>query len=145
MEWGVWIYEKNLFICFIIIFYVYCSYCCQSKNNNEYSDVNISKVSVSKSSGFGKVNSDFFAVYEDKETLDIFNNAISNAVKRAGIVDIVESEFDLEVIYTDGNKQGYHLWVGGKGQKSTLMNVYDTNTVYSISEEITNQLVDLVK
>ena len=118
---------------------------CQSKNNNEYSDVNISKVSVSKSSGFGKVNSDFFAVYEDKETLDIFNNAISNAVKRAGIVDIVESEFDLEVIYTDGNKQGYHLWVGGKGQKSTLMNVYDTNTVYSISEEITNQLVDLVK
>ena len=60
-------------------------------------------------------------------------------------MDIVESEFDLEVIYTDGNKQGYHLWVGGKGQKSTLMNVYDTNTVYSISEEITNQLVDLVK
>lgn len=118
---------------------------CQSKDSNEYSDVNISKVSVSKSSGFGKVNSDFFAVYEDKETLDIFNNAISNAVKRAGIVDIVEPEFDLEVIYTDGNKQGYHLWVGGKGQKSTLMNVNDTNTVYSISEEITNQLVDLVK
>ncbi len=118
---------------------------CQPKNSNEYSDINISKVSVSKSSGFGKVNSDFFAVYEDKETLDIFNNAISNAVKRAGIVDIVEPEFDLEVIYTDGNKQGYHLWVGGKGQKSTLINVYDTNTVYSISEEITNQLVDLVK
>ena len=118
---------------------------CQSNDSNEYSDVNISKVSISKSSGFGKVNSDFFAVYEEKETLDLFNNAISNAVKRAGIVDIVEPEFDLQVIYTEGNKQGYHLWVGGKGQKSTLMNVNDTNTVYSISEEITNQLVDLLQ
>ena len=63
---------------------------CQSKDSNEYSDVNISKVSVSKSSGFDKVNSDFFAVYEDKETLDIIDNAISNAAKRDGIVDIAE-------------------------------------------------------
>ena len=119
---------------------------CQSKDSNEYSDANISKVSISKSSGFGKVNSDdFFIVYEDKETLDIFDNAISNAAKREGIVDIAEPEFDLQVIYTDGNKQIYHLWVGEKGQKSTLMNVNDTNTVYSISEEITNQLMDLVK
>ena len=118
---------------------------CQSKESNEFSDVNISKVSVSKSSGFDKVNADFFAVYEDKETLDIFNNAISNAVKIPGIVDIIEPEFDLEVIYTDGSKQGYHLWVGEKGQKSTLMNVNDTHTIYSISKEITNQLVDLVK
>ena len=119
---------------------------CQSKNSNEYSDTNISKVSVSKSSGFGKVNSDdFFIVYEDKETLDIFDNAISNAIKREGKVDITEPEFDLQVIYTDGNKEIYYLWIGEKGQKSTLMNVNDTSTVYSISEEITNQLVDLVK
>ena len=118
---------------------------CQSKESNGFSDVNITKVSISKSSGFGKVNSDFFTVYEDKETLDIFKNAISNAVKREGIVDMAEPEFDLEVIYTNGNKQDYHLWVGKKGQKSTLMDVNDTHTIYIISEEITNQLIDLVK
>ena len=118
---------------------------CQSKDRNGFSEVNIMQVSISKSSGFGKVNSNFFIVYEDKETLDIFNNAISNAVKRDGIVDMAEPEFDLKVLYIDGNKQGYHLWVGEKGQKSTLMNVNDTHTIYAISEEITNQLVDTIK
>lgn len=118
---------------------------CQSNDIKGLPDENISKVSISKSSGFGKVNSEFFTVYEDKETLDIFKNAISNAVKLEGIADMAEPEFDIKVVYTDGNKQGYHLWVGEKGQKSTLMNVNDTYTIYSISEEITNQLIDLVK
>jgi len=119
---------------------------CQSKDSNESSDVNITKVSISKSSGFGKVNSDdFYTVYEDKETLDIFKNVITNAVKQEGIVDIAEPEFDVEVIYTDGNKHGYHLWVGEKGQKSTLMDVNDTHTIYLISEDLTNKLINLIK
>ncbi|KOS67967.1 hypothetical protein AEA09_04955 [Lysinibacillus contaminans] len=118
---------------------------CQSNDNNGFADEDLSKVSISKSSGFGKVNSDFYIVYEDKETLDIFKNAITNAVKLEGIADMEEPQFDLKVIYTDRNKQGYHLWVGEKGQKSTLMNVDDTHIRYSISEEITNQLIDLVK
>ena len=118
---------------------------CQSNEHNGLPDGNLSKVSISKSSGFGKVNSDFFTVYEDKETLNIFKNAISNAVKSEGIADMAEPEFDIEVIYTDGNKEDYHLWVGEKGQKSTLMDVNDTHTIYTISEEITNQLIDLVK
>ena len=68
---------------------------CQTNDNNRFLDVNISKVSISKSSGFGKVNSDFFTVYEDSESLDIFKNAISNAIKREGIADMAEPEFDL--------------------------------------------------
>lgn len=118
---------------------------CQSSDSKGLPDENISKVSISKSNGFGKVNSEFFTVYEDKETLEIFKNAISNAVKLEGIADMAEPEFDIKVVYTDGNKQGYHLWVGEKGQKSTIMNVNDTHTIYSISEEITNKLIDLVK
>ncbi|MFJ7405236.1 MULTISPECIES: hypothetical protein [unclassified Lysinibacillus] len=113
---------------------------CQSNES-----VNISKVSISKSSGFGKVNADFFTVYKDKDSLDIFNNAISTAVKREGIADMAEPEFDLKVSYIDGNKQGYHLWLGEKGQKSTIMKVNDTHFTYAISEEITEQLIDLLK
>jgi hypothetical protein len=113
---------------------------CQSNES-----VNISKVSISKSSGFGKVNADFFTVYKDKDSLDIFNNAISTAVKREGIADMAEPEFDLKVSYTDGSKQGYHLWLGEKGQKSTLMKVKDTHITYAISEEITDQLINLLK
>ena len=118
---------------------------CQSNNKNSLPDENISKVSISKSNGFGQVNSDFCTVYEDKATLNLFRNAISNAVKVEGIADMAEPEFDIKVVYTNGNKQGYHLWIGGKGQISTLMNVKDTHSIYSISEEITNQLVILIK
>ena len=119
---------------------------CQSKDSNAHSDTNISKVNISKSSGFGKANTDDFLIeYEDKETLDIFDNAISNAIKRNGIVSIVEPEFDLSVSYTDGDKQVYHLWLGEKGKTSILMNANDTHIIYDISEEVTNQLVDLVK
>lgn len=118
---------------------------CQSNDKSRFSEVNISKVSISKSSGFGKVNANFFTVYKDKESLDIFNNAISTAVKREGIADMAEPEFDLKVSYTDGNKQGYHLCLGEKGQKSTIMKVNDTHITYAISEEITDQLINLLK
>lgn len=114
---------------------------CQS----ELSKVEISKVSISKSNGFGKVNSDFDTVYEDGKTLKFFNDVISSLVKQAGIVNMSDSDFDLELIYTDGTKQGYHLWVGEKGQTSTLMNTDDTHTIYSISEEMTNEIIDLVE
>ena len=116
---------------------------CQSNDNNELNVGDISKVSISKSSGFGKVNRDFFAIYEDNETLELFHNGISNAVKQDGIVDMVEPEYDIRV-YGNGKTNGYHLWIGEKGHKSTIMKISDTHTIYSISEEITNQLIDLV-
>ena len=117
---------------------------CQSNDNNELNIGDISKVSISKSSGFGKVNEDFFAIYEDDEALELFQNAITNAVKQDGMVDMVEPEYDLR-IYENGKTKGYHLWIGEKGHKSTIMKISDTHTIYSISEEITNQLTDLIK
>ena len=116
---------------------------CQSDGKNGKTDVEISKVSISRSRGFGKVNSDFMTVYKNEEALTLFENVISNAVKEPGVVDMPKPEFDLQVIYTDGTSQGYHLWVGEKGQRSTLMNIDDTHAIYSISNEMTNQLIDL--
>lgn len=130
-----------LFVLFLLFILV----ACQTNDNKGFLDVNISKVNISKSNGFGKLNSDFFIVYQDKESLDIFNNAISTAVKREGVADMAEPEFDLKVSYTGGNKQGFHLWLGENGQKSTIMKVNDTHITYSISEEMTDQLIDLLK
>ncbi len=104
----------------------------------------ISKVSISNSKGFDDIHADFFAVYEDEDTLKIFQDVISKAVKQPGIVDMRNPDYDLEVLYTDGNRQGFHLWLGDSGT-STLMNVEDTHTIYSIPEELTRQLIDLVK
>ena len=116
-----------------------------SNANSEESKNEIFKVSISNSKGFGEVNTDFLIVFEDEETLGTFQNSITNAKKREGIVDMIDPEFDLEVIYKDGTKKEYHLWVGEKGGNSSLMNVDNTHAVYSISEEFTNQLISLIK
>ena len=117
---------------------------CQSKIDDETPNDEIAKISLSNSNAIGQINKDFFAVYEDEEALETFQNIFTSAVKQEGIVDIAEPEFDLEVIYKEGNKQEYHLWLGEKDEQSTLMQVEDTHTIYTISEEATNQLIDLV-
>ena len=105
----------------------------------------IVKVSVSESREIGKINTDFFGVYEDEETVDMFEELFEDAVKQDGIVDIVSPEFDIEAELENGNKQQLHLWVGEAGQRSTLMYVEDTNTIYRTSAEHTDWLIGLLK
>ena len=115
---------------------------CQT-NDSDADD--IVKVSVSESREIGKINTDFFGVYEDEETVDMFEELFEDAVKQDGIVDIVSPEFDIEAELENGNKQQLHLWVGEAGQRSTLMYVEDTNTIYRTSAEHTDWLIGLLK
>ena len=115
---------------------------CQT-NDSDSDD--IVKVSVSESREFGEINTDFLYVYEDEETLELFEELFEDAVKQDGIVDIVSPEFDIEAELENGNKQQLHLWVGEAGQRSTLMYVEDTNTIYRTSAEHTDWLIGLLK
>ncbi|AWE07390.1 hypothetical protein DCE79_08400 [Lysinibacillus sp. 2017] len=117
---------------------------CQS-SNSENVIVQIAKVSISKSTGFGKVNSDFFVEYVDQEKLGIFSDAITTASKNVGIADMIDPEYDFTVLDPEGNTEGYHLWLGEKGQLSTLMIVRDTHTTYSISENMTDKLIEVIE
>ena len=115
---------------------------CQT-NDSDSDD--IVKVSVSESREFGKINTDFFGVYEDEETVDMFEELFEDAVKQDGIVDIVSPEFDIEAELENGSKKQLHLWVGEADQRSTLMYVEDTNTIYRTSAEHTDWLIGLLK
>ena len=115
---------------------------CQT-NDSDSDD--IVKVSVSESREFGEINTDFLYAYEDEETLELFEELFDDAAKQDGIVDIVSPEFDIEAELENGNKQQLHLWVGEAGQRSTLMYVEDTNTIYRTSAEHTDWLIGLLK
>ena len=115
---------------------------CQT-NDSDSDD--IVKVSVSESREFGKINTDFFGVYEDEETVDMFEELFEDAVKQDGIVDISAPEFDIEAELENGSKKQLHLWVGEADQRSTLMYVEDTNTIYLTPAEDTNWLIELLK
>ena len=105
----------------------------------------IVKVSVSESREIGEINTDFLYAYEDEETLELFEELFDDAVKQDGIVDIVSPEFDIEAELENGSKKQLHLWVGEADQRSTLMYVEDTNTIYRTSAEHTDWLIGLLK
>ncbi|MEK5431327.1 hypothetical protein MKY88_10685 [Lysinibacillus sp. FSL R7-0073] len=103
----------------------------------------MAKVSISNSVEFGSVHTDCMKGYED--SLNIFHEGMTTAVRNEGIVNMAAPQLDVEVVDTAGNQYGFHLWLGEIGQKSTLMNVKDTHTIYSISEDLTAPLRSLVQ
>lgn len=105
------------------------------------------KVSISASNNIGNLNLDFFAVVDDAETVESLQNIISSANKLAGIVNVSKPNYDLQIIDEQGIEQGYHLWVGKAGQQGMLMlmDVQDSHTVYTISEQSTETLISLIE
>ncbi|WP_078546878.1 hypothetical protein [Litchfieldia alkalitelluris] len=137
--------KNRMLLAFSLVFICFLISGCQLKDSSNLEDEGIFKVSISPSIGFGNVNTDFFAEFNDEHNLEIFNNIISNAVLEKGIVNMAEPEFDIEITFSNGNKQGYHLWVSENGQQSTLMKIENTHIIYSIPKEMTNQLIPIVK
>lgn len=108
-------------------------------------DGEITKVSISKLNNSDATVLDFSGTLNDKEALKTFKDILLDATEEEGIVNMVNPEFSLELTYEDGSKQEFNLWVGKEGQKSSLMKTSDTHTLYTISEEATHELTDLMK
>ena len=113
----------------------------QSEEDNEKLKLvgEISKVSISKSKGNDTT------VFNDDKSIETFNTIFTSAVKEWGIVNMSNPEFYIDVVYSNENKQSFNLWVGKKGEKSTLMRTDDTHTIYTVSEEMTDKLIDLIQ
>ncbi|AXI00526.1 hypothetical protein DV702_12830 [Sporosarcina sp. PTS2304] len=105
----------------------------------------IVNVRISTFTAFDKMNTDVLIGTEEKETLKVMQQAIANAVRQPGIVGMAATDYDIEVVFADGSAQGYHLWLGEKGQKSTIMRVDDTHTIYTVSREMTDQLLEVIQ
>jgi len=124
-------------LCLICIFSLI--FGCQSKDNVSNATSDLKSVSVSKPDGSNEIT------FDDKESLKAFQNIFNSAVKEPGIVDMAPPEFYLEAIYDKENHPSFYLWIGEKGYRSTLMKTEDTHTIYTVSEEKTDKLIELVK
>jgi hypothetical protein len=111
-----------------------------SENNKKLSiDSNFIKISVSNSKGVDEI------IFNDKESIKSFQDIFSSAVKVDGISNMAKPGFYLNVVYDKNNQQSLHLWIGEKGQRSTIMKAEDTQTIYSVSEEMTDKLIEIVE
>ena len=110
-----------------------------SIENNLAIDSNFKRISLSKIKGIDEV------IFDDKESIKVFQNIFSSALMEDGIVNMADPEFYCNVVFDEDNLQSLYLWIGEKGQRSTFMKTEDTNTIYTVSEEMTNKLIELVE
>ena len=108
-------------------------------------DLEIKEVIISKSEGSETTVTDFVGSLKSDEDLKTFKSIMSSAIKEEGKVKMMNPEFDLEIIYEDEIKQKLYLWLGRDGQISSLMDTENTMKRYSISEEATYELINLMK
>ncbi|MGJ9384464.1 hypothetical protein [Salipaludibacillus sp. CF4.18] len=70
--------------------------------------------------------------------------SINSANKMDGAVDMAEGDFDIRIVQDNSTEKHFHLWLDKNSERSTIMDVGDTHTIYSISESSTKTLKDLL-
>ncbi|CAG9620320.1 hypothetical protein [Sutcliffiella rhizosphaerae] len=118
---------------------------CQNNQVNLLGSQDITSVSISASTGFGTTNTEFFVTYSDEISLTFFEQLLAQATKESGSVNMPNPEYDMEVLYMEDENVTYHLWVGDSGHNSTIMKAEDTHTIYTISEDFTLQLIEMIE
>ena len=121
---------------------------CQQQDNKPEVKEEIKEVNIFKSNEFKKESSDLIVSASDTDNAEIFEtvkNIISNATKQEGVVDTIEPNYDLEIIYKDNSTKELYLWLlDAEGGKGSLMEVEDTHVIYNFSEELNTKLIDLI-
>lgn len=99
----------------------------------------IAKVEVTTKKGIDPT------IYEEAADLISFEDIFSSAAKEPGIANMSAPAFYLKVSDAIGNKQYLQLWIGGEGERASVMREDDTHTVYSLSAETTEILAGLIE
>ena len=121
---------------------------CQQEKQPLDSDKEIKEVTIFESTEFKKEKSELIVSASDTKQSEIFvpvKNILVDARKQDGVVDMVEPNYYLEMIYEDNTRKEFHLWLmdveGGKG---SIMETEDTHILYNFSEELNTQLIHLL-
>jgi hypothetical protein len=109
---------------------------CQQNGEVKVDNSQINTESLEKITIFSIKSNSETLVIEDTETIEMINEAVDNAEKQPGIVNMADPEFKIEI-----GEDTYFLWVDEKS--GTIMNTEDTHTIYSLSEKSIKQVNEL--
>ncbi|MFS0781980.1 hypothetical protein [Bacillus sp. 1P06AnD] len=148
--------KKITCVALSLVFMVLFLFGCQSKENSS-SETNVNSPSIPENNKHLSIDNHFTSViiskpkgfntitFDDQKSLKAFQDMFSSAVKEDGIVDMAGPEFYMDVVYDKVSQQSLFLWIGEKGKRSTFMKTEDTNTIYTVSGDMTDRLLELVK
>ncbi|WP_324727987.1 hypothetical protein VO178_13600 [Lysinibacillus fusiformis] len=63
--------------------------------NEELAGGKFAKINISNSVEFGSVHSAFMKEYEDEDSLNLFHEGMTTAVRKEGIVNMAAPQFDV--------------------------------------------------
>ena len=121
---------KKLSLLFVfVVFTLFLVSGCSSKN--------IEKVDVYEMESFSVIKKDSLTSYTDSKVVSDFVNAFKNAKKEQGKVDMLDPEYKVEI-----GENSYYLWISE--EQGTIMNVNDTNTIYTLSKSSAKTIKELL-
>lgn len=140
--------KKIMILGIMLLFFSIVLLGCQREDDKLEFKGEIKEVNIFQSNEFKKESSDLIVSSSDTDNIEIFEivkSIISDTTKQEGVADIVEPNYDLEIIYEDDSTKELYLWLleveGGKG---SLMEVQNTHIIYNFSEELNAKLIDLI-
>ncbi|MGG0718201.1 hypothetical protein ABE096_11515 [Robertmurraya massiliosenegalensis] len=108
-------------------------------------DEKVSGVLISESEGFGDMNLDIKLSFQDKESIRIFEKAITTAVEKSGLAGSSTPEYDVMVEYEGGlPTHAIHLWLGEENKPSVMKYITDETVSYETNSQMTNKLRELI-
>lgn len=121
---------------------------CQSSQANtmDLLDASIKEINISPSKGTGDINQDIMFSFLDAQAVEVWETAITTAVKQNSDVIDTTPDYDVVVEYNEGYPaHAMHLWLGQENEKSTLMYLAEEDGPYLTSAALTNQLRKLIE
>ncbi|MFJ7730617.1 hypothetical protein ACIQXF_01855 [Lysinibacillus sp. NPDC097231] len=96
------------------------------------------KVQIHELENFSTIKKGTEEISLNSNDIDVFRNAVKNAVKLNGIVNVVDPMYRFEL-----EKESYFLWLNDQG--GSIMNTNDTHTLYTLTDESFTQLKEILK
>lgn len=121
--------KSILLACFVLLFFISCS--------SSQKDLESIVITMTDSK-------DTYTV-TDKQQMCTIEDAISKYAKMEGIVDMITpAPIELVMNYSDKSDKIICLYIYDSDKRSSLTHAEDDSIVYRTTEEITNQLKDIL-
>jgi hypothetical protein len=104
---------------------------CQNSNNLSLRSHDISEITISNFSSFGQINDHTILTIRNKQEINQTVELIENAKKIQGVMDVAEMHYDINIIYNDQSKKGFHIYLGE--EDGTMLDVENTGQGYSLT------------
>ncbi|GKV70071.1 hypothetical protein NCCP2716_25690 [Sporosarcina sp. NCCP-2716] len=98
----------------------------------------VKEVRIYEMESFSEVKQDSLVIYTEPMATKQFEKAFRSAKKKRGKVDITDPEYKVEL-----GEKTYFLWLSQ--ESGTIMDVEDTNTIYSLIDSSVENLNDIFR